>query len=167
LAKVVGDELRPVESLTRSGFTFGTPDYMSPEQARGQRSDHRSDVYSVGVMLYEMATGSRPFTARTTLALLTKQANEPPEPPRARAPDAAISAELEAIILRAMEKDPARRFQSMREMAEAIAALPVVTSTPETSPTLAAAPNQYRTLAIALAVLCGLLTLALVAVVAS
>jgi serine/threonine-protein kinase len=108
--------------LTESGAVMGTPMYMSPEQARGDLEiDHRVDVYSVGVMCYEMVTGEPPFRHPTYLGLLSMHLNQKPEPPRKRNPN--VPGELEKIILRAMEKDPARRFQSMGEMEAALSAL--------------------------------------------
>lgn len=110
--------------LTRTGMIFGTPEYMSPEQAAGRHADLRVDVYSVGIMLYEMLTGAVPFTGDTFMAVLSAHLTQPVPPLRAFAPDLEISAELEALILRALDKDSDRRFPSMREMAVALQATP-------------------------------------------
>lgn len=119
MRSVPGDN---VQSLTATGEVFGTPEYMSPEQALGQRSDERSDVYAVGVMLYRMATGILPFTGRTAVAILGKQIHEQPPPPRTHAGDKTCPRTLEAIILRALSKDPNERYQTMKDLAEALAA---------------------------------------------
>lgn len=125
LAKVTGDELNPQQSLTRTGTLFGTPEYMSPEQARGQKVDNRSDIYSVGVMLYEMLTGTVPFHGENFVGTLTQVAVDPPPAPSHVAPEAGITPQLEAVILKSMAKEPGERYQSMREFAEALAAIPV------------------------------------------
>jgi serine/threonine protein kinase len=117
IAKVMGlDEDAP--RLTRTGMIFGTPEYMSPEQAQGQQVDHRVDIYAVGCIMYQILTGKVPFEAETFMGILSKHMMEVPVPPRTLNP--AIDAGLESIILKAMEKDPARRFQSMRELVVAL-----------------------------------------------
>jgi tRNA A-37 threonylcarbamoyl transferase component Bud32 len=110
--------------LTRTGMIFGTPEYMAPEQAVGKHADLRCDVYAVGIIMYELFTGAVPFTGETFLGVLAKHLNETPPPMRAVYPDLAISPELEAVVLRALVKDPAHRYQSMNELAQAIAATP-------------------------------------------
>ncbi len=104
--------------LTQSGMIFGTAEYMSPEQARGETPDHRVDIYALGCILYEMLTGKVPFHAETYMGTLTKHMFEAAEPPSRR--NRTIPADIEAICLRAMEKDRTRRFQSMTEFAQAI-----------------------------------------------
>jgi serine/threonine-protein kinase len=103
--------------LTRTGMIFGTPEYMSPEQARGDKPDHRVDIYAAGCILYEMLTGDVPFHAETFMGVLTKHMFEAPEPPSRRAPDQPISPELEAVILKALAKDRDQRYQTMKELA--------------------------------------------------
>jgi serine/threonine protein kinase len=117
------------DRLTRAGMVFGTPEYMAPEQASGDNPDHRVDIYSVGCILYELITSTAPFRAGTVIAILSKQLFEQPEPPRQRAPNADVPAEMEAVIMRALEKDRAKRYQSMKELADALAA---TGGTPET-----------------------------------
>jgi serine/threonine-protein kinase len=107
-------------SITNVNATCGTPAYMSPEQALGETLDGRSDLYSVGVILYQLATGRLPIEGRTPLEILKRHQTEMPIPPRVRRPEVNISAELEALILRALEKDPARRPPSAEAFREAL-----------------------------------------------
>src|ERR687898_395291 len=98
------------EALTQTGAVMGTATYFSPEQAQGLPVDGRSDVYSLGVVLYEMVTGAPPFTGESPVAVAYKHVREEPEPPAARAPD--LPPDLEHIILAAMTKDPDSRYQT-------------------------------------------------------
>jgi serine/threonine protein kinase len=95
--------------LTQSGTAAGTPLYMSPEQTRGETVDQRSDLFSLGSVLYTMATGFPPFRAGSTMGVLNRIANDPPRPIRETVPD--FPAALEAIIMQLLEKDPSGRFQ--------------------------------------------------------
>jgi serine/threonine protein kinase len=95
---------------------YGTPAYLAPETAQHGHADARSDIYSVGILFYEMLTGTVPFDADTPTATLAKQIGEPPEPPRVRNPNVEITEEAEGVILRALEKNPARRQASMKEL---------------------------------------------------
>ena len=106
--------------LTQQGSVFGTPAFMSPEQARGEILDPRSDLYSCGVVLYRLVAGKNPFSAETTVGLLLRQINDLPESPKVSAPH--LSDALEGIILRALEKDPQKRFKDAREMRKALLA---------------------------------------------
>ena len=117
IAKVMGLE-EDVPRLTRTGMIFGTPEYMSPEQAQGQHVDHRVDIYAVGCIMFQMLTGRVPFKADSFMGILSKHMMEVPESPRGL--NAAIEPGIEAVILKAMEKDPARRFQTMRELLQAL-----------------------------------------------
>jgi eukaryotic-like serine/threonine-protein kinase len=101
--------------LTQAGAVFGTPAYMSPEQALGKATDGRTDVYALGVMLYEMACGRVPFSGENAIAVLTLHANEEPEPLSKRKPD--ISPELEAIVHKCLSKELEARYASMAELA--------------------------------------------------
>ena len=94
------------EAKEESGVVRGTPHYMSPEQSRGKRLDHRTDLYSIGVMLYECATGAPPFLGKT-MAVLAQHINAPVPPPRVKNPE--ISTKLEALILRLLSKNPEER----------------------------------------------------------
>jgi eukaryotic-like serine/threonine-protein kinase len=95
--------------------TLGTPDYIAPEQVKGQRGDQRSDIYALGIMLYEMLTGRVPFTGPNPFAVMNERVlNEPPSP---RSINAEISPELEEILYRALERDPRHRYATAHEMA--------------------------------------------------
>ena len=109
----------PNERLTRTGMIFGTPEYMSPEQARGDRPDHRVDVYALGCIIYEMLTGDVPFHAETFMGVLTKHMFETPEPLGTHVP---VPSDVEALVMRALAKNRDERFQSMRELADALTA---------------------------------------------
>ena len=110
------------QKLTQAGAIFGTPEYMSPEQGRGDESDHRADIYAVGCLLYEMLTGDVPFSSDSFLNTINQHIQAPAERPTVRAPDKGIPPDLEAVVMRALAKDRKDRFQSMDEMAAAIGA---------------------------------------------
>lgn len=104
--------------FTATGAIVGTPAYMSPEQGMGKSIDHRSDIYSLGVVLYELVTGRVPFEAETPLAVLLQHVNAPLPVPRQVKPD--LPQTVERVILKAMAKAPDDRFQSVGEMVEAL-----------------------------------------------
>jgi serine/threonine protein kinase len=106
--------------LTQVGMVLGTPEYMSPEQATGQETDHRVDQYALGCIMYEMLTGAVPFLGERPAQTLTKHVFEPVVHPRKRKPDLNIPASLEAVVLRTLEKKPEKRFPSMRELEQAL-----------------------------------------------
>jgi serine/threonine-protein kinase len=101
--------------LTYAGFTLaiGTPDYISPEQVKGRRGDGRSDLYSTGIMLYEMLSGKKPFSGPTPMAITNDRLLNHPLPPREA--DPSISPQLQEVIYRAMERDPVKRYPTARE----------------------------------------------------
>jgi len=99
------------QGMTQSGTVMGTSDYIAPEQARGERVDEQTDVYSLGVVLYELLTGEVPFPGENFVAVAMRHINEPPPSARERRPD--VSLRLDAAIRRAMAKEPGERFRSM------------------------------------------------------
>jgi eukaryotic-like serine/threonine-protein kinase len=109
--------------VTQVGVSMGTPGYMSPEQALGKTTDPRSDIYSLGVLLFQLATRQLPFPAKTITDAILYHAKQAPPSPRSIRPD--VPEGLESIILKAMEKDPARRFTDAAAMAKALDELKV------------------------------------------
>ena len=103
-----------VSQMTEAGSIIGTAQYLSPEQARGAAVDQRSDLYSVGIVLYEMLTGKTPFTGETPVEIAMKHLSDPPRPPSLERPD--ISPDLDMVVLRALAKSPDERFQTAEEM---------------------------------------------------
>ena len=105
-------------ALTRSGVMMGTSSYLSPEQAQGRPADERSDVYSAGVVLFEMLTGKLPFRGDSDIAVAMQHVSAAPPNPRSLAPD--VPELAAAAVMRALSKDPADRFQSAAEFAAAL-----------------------------------------------
>jgi len=116
IAKLGNHSERATQKLTQHGLVLGTPDYMPPEQAVGQEADARSDLYSCGVILYQMLTGRRPFEAASSLDVLVMHLNTQPKPLRAAAGNAWIPDAVERVVMRALAKRPEERFQSAREL---------------------------------------------------
>jgi serine/threonine protein kinase len=110
-------------SLTMTGTTMGSLSYMSPEQVKGEATDGRSDLYSVGVSLYEFVTGQRPFTASSDYSIMAAHVKETPKPPVELHPG--LPASLNEIILMAIAKDPGQRFQSADAFRNALSSVPV------------------------------------------
>ena len=104
------------QTLTQTATVLGTASYLSPEQAQGEAVDARSDIYSLGVVLYEMLTGRPPFTGDTPVAVAYKHVRETPPVPSDIVPE--VSPELDAVVMKAMAKNPANRYASASEMAE-------------------------------------------------
>ena len=109
IAKIVS-----ASNLTASGAMVGTPSYMAPEQGMGQPGDERSDIYSLGVMLYQLVLGRLPFDADTPLAVVLKHINDPLPLPKALKPD--ISDDLNRVILKSLAKDPRDRYQKVADL---------------------------------------------------
>src|SRR5688572_9685853 len=97
---------------------MGTPEYMSPEQARGEKIDFRSDVYALGIIVYELFTGRVPFRAETPLATILKQLQEPP--PLSGPEAAALPEPVKPVLSRALAKNATERYETVQEMAEAL-----------------------------------------------
>lgn len=149
LAKMVEN---PVE-LTGTGVGMGTPAYMSPEQGMGKKVDHRTDIYALGIILYEMLTGQVPHKAETPIATVMKRINEPLPLPRSLNPN--IPAPVERVLLKALAVNPADRFDNATELAESLKAafgpnphevLPHVTATQVSpAPAKTAVPTDQQT----------------------
>jgi serine/threonine-protein kinase len=133
--------LEAAPHLTGTGESLGTPNYMSPEQVRGQPVDGRTDIYSLGVVLYEAATGRCPFVAETPLAVALMHVTDPL--PLPRRVDPAVPDAVERIILQALAKDPAHRFQSAADFAVALRAIPVEPETPAPGDVTQLAPQPF------------------------
>jgi serine/threonine protein kinase len=153
--------------ITKAGMVFGTPEYMSPEQALGQTVDGRADLYSLGVMLFEMLAGSRPFSSANPVGILGQQLANPPPTFAERAPDAHVPPAVEQIVQRLMARDREQRFNRASELVSVLDALlapaprdlarellpvkaggltqqPVPEAQPETPPARDAAPHGLR-----------------------
>lgn len=116
IAKLLLDDEDQVQHLTQTGEVFGSPLYMSPEQCRGEKLDMRSDIYSMGVLMYEALTGNPPVRGVNAFETMHKQLNETPAPiVDNKAPDSLLK-RLNAVVMRALEKDSAARYQSMEEL---------------------------------------------------
>lgn len=121
--------------LTKQGMIFGTPTYMSPEQAGGEPIDHRTDVYSCGIIMYRMATGAPPFSAENATGLLMKQIMSVPDAVLVRNPR--CNPRIAAVVERAIAKRPEHRYQTMQEMARDLREiLAETTPTPEPAPAI-------------------------------
>lgn len=134
---------REAKRVTAPGMVIGTPAYISPEQAQGHKLDRRTDIYSLGIVLYEMATGQLPFNADDITALLLQHVQQQPPPPRLINKD--IPTALENVILKSLEKPINRRYQSCHALANALrAAIPATIETDEA--TLSKRPEWAKTM---------------------
>jgi tRNA A-37 threonylcarbamoyl transferase component Bud32 len=138
IAKILADE----NGLTGTGMPIGTPFYMAPEQIQGKPVDARTDIYSLGIVLYECLIGQRPFVAETPWAVMDMQLRDAPPPPRALRPE--IPESLERVILKATAKQPEHRFESMEALVQALREVDLEADAPAqepaTGPTLRGAP---------------------------
>lgn len=114
------DAEEPGQALTQAGMVCGTPEYMSPEQARGLALDARSDIYALGVLLFQLVTGELPFFADTPIGIVTKHILEQPPRPTEKYPQLNISPAMESVILTAMAKEADDRYAHVMQMAEAL-----------------------------------------------
>jgi serine/threonine protein kinase len=126
-------------ALTSTGLVLGTPHYMAPEQAKGVPVDARSDLYALGIILYEMLVGKVPFDDKSIPAILVKHLNEQPRPLSQLRPGLAPA--LEAIVLRCLEKEPGSRYQSAQELSETLAAAETELASARTAPGLPPIPS--------------------------
>ena len=121
LAKVTERQMQPGSViLTQEGMVFGTPEFMSPEQAQGKTLDARSDIYSLAVILYEVLTGKLPFSARTPMEYIQKHVTDPIIPLSERVPDRKFPKGLDDALAKALEKQPDNRYQTAGEFGEAL-----------------------------------------------
>jgi serine/threonine protein kinase len=117
------EETAGAKGLTQTGMMIGTPEYMSPEQALGKRGgaiDGRSDIYSLGIVMYRMLTGELPFKAETTVEMVLHHLRTVPTPPHRLKPELAIPEAVSAVVMKALEKDRAKRFETGAAMATAM-----------------------------------------------
>jgi serine/threonine protein kinase len=106
--------------ITQVGEIFGTPSYMAPEQTVSATTDIRTDLYALGILLYEMLTGLRPFVGKNPVSIIQQQLVKPPPPMKERAPNVQVTADMEALVMRLLAKQPAERFQTPEELIIAI-----------------------------------------------
>jgi serine/threonine-protein kinase len=125
-------------ALTSTGMVLGTPHYMSAEQAKGMPADQRSDIYALGVILYEMLVGKVPFDDKSIPSILVKHLTEPPRPPSTLRGD--IPREVETLVLRCLEKDPEKRFQTADDLGKALSTRLDTESHAVLAPTVATVP---------------------------
>jgi len=131
IAKLIGDQT--METITQTGMICGTPAYLSPEQVLGNTAVPASDLYSLGIVLYEMLAGIPPFYETTPMKVLLKHLNQRPEPIKVRNPNVEVPASFDAFLQKSLEKEPGNRFQDVAAFREGLeAALAMYEQSPET-----------------------------------
>ena len=130
------------QQLTRTGMLMGTPEYMSPEQAEGERVDYRTDLYALGVVLYQLLVGQVPFRGTTPHAILHAVIYEPPAPLRQIRQD--LSPAVETVVLEAIDKQPERRYQSGAELVESLSKASTSQAQPDVVPAVPAPPLRSK-----------------------
>jgi serine/threonine protein kinase len=144
LAKVTEKQMRPGSLvLTREGMVFGTPEFMSPEQARGKTLDARSDIYSLGIIFYELLTGKLPFEAKHSIEYIQLHVSTAPAPMSQRVPGLTFPPALDAAVARALAKDPDHRYPSAMAFASALQEALTPSSKPPPEP-IYASQSQPR-----------------------
>ena len=121
IAKLRDDSRATQQAMTQAGDMLGTPQYMAPEQIKGEAIDGRTDIYALGCMIYEMVTARLPFEAPTIMAMLSKHLVEMPPPPSQRRPDLQISPAIDHVVMAAIQKEPSARPANMEQYAEMLA----------------------------------------------
>src|SRR6185503_13802873 len=126
IAKVpIGEVPHPTQTpahtpITKAGMVFGTPEYMAPEQALGQTVDGRADLYALGVILYEMLSGSRPFSSQSQVGILGQQLSKAPPKISDRAPGILVPPAVEAVAMKLLQREASERYQSASEVVDVI-----------------------------------------------
>jgi serine/threonine-protein kinase len=118
-------KLSSAEALTQTGYTLGTPEYMAPEQCIGANVEARTDIYALGVLMYEALTGELPISAQSRRELLDLHQRQVPTPMRARRPDLPIPEELDAVVMKCLKKRMQERPKSATELEAMLAAIPL------------------------------------------
>jgi len=115
-----------LQKLTATGIILGTPEFMSPEQLRGKPLDARTDIYSLGLMIYEMLTGKLPFTGRTQQEMMIARLRNDPTPLRKMRPDLNLPESIERVLNKAMQRSPEDRYQTTLEFSDAFSAAAIL-----------------------------------------
>jgi eukaryotic-like serine/threonine-protein kinase len=144
IAKITDSSGEDGPALTRAGFVCGTPEYMSPEQARGATLDHRSDLYAVGVILYQLTTGMLPFDSESAVGFATKHLTEQPPLPSRRRPETRITVQLERLIMKTLSKSPDDRPQTAEQFRAELIAIDKETRGGGRSPRRSTNQNSQR-----------------------